>query len=312
LAHRLPDLPALSVRPLFYEDPAAAAALGLPPHVSAASSVALVGDRLFVVQDDVHALAVVDPITATARPLPLDLPGGLVREKADKADFEACTLLPDGRLLVVGSGSRATRRVAFAVDTKSTEPSSTRLQSAAFYDAVDAGIARIGGLTNIEGLSITNDATTVLHRGPGAGSGSNGRCAVLRIPTEAVLRALYDGTPIDPAAVKALPIDLGAIDDDPITWTDGVDVYGIGVVFTGACERTAHVEEDGVCTASVLGLLPRQGPLSWARLLEPNGAPMQRKVEGLAIAGERAWLVVDADDPAAASVLVEVPFGALQ
>jgi hypothetical protein len=310
LVHRLPDLPASSVRPLFYEDPAAAAALGLPAHVRAASSVALVGDRLFVVQDDVHALAIVEPATATARPLPLDLPGVLVREKSDKADFEACTLLPDGRLLVVGSGSRTTRRVAFAVDTRSPPFASTRLQADALYDAIDAVIAPLSGPTNIEGLSISNDATTVLHRGAGAGSGE--RCVIVRIPTEGVLRALYDGAAIDLASVKALPIDLGSIDDDPVTWTDGVDVYGVGIVFTGACERTSHVENDGICTGSVLGLLPRKGPLSWARILEPDGTPMRRKVEGLAIAGQRAWLVVDADDPAAPSVLVEVPFGALQ
>jgi hypothetical protein len=47
-------------------------------------------------------------------------------------------------------------------------------------------------------------------------------------------------------------------------------------------------------------------------LLEPDGTPMARKVEGVAIAGLSAWLVVDADDGDVASVLVEVPFGALR
>ena len=306
---RLPDLVALSVRPLVYEDPEEALALGLPVHVRAASSAALVGDRLFVVQDDVHALAIVDPVTATARPLPLSLPGPLVRAKADKADFEACALLPDGTLLVVGSGSRTTRRVAFAVDTQTKE--SKLLYAGPFYDAIDAGIARLGGVTNIEGLSFANDAVTILHRGPGVGD-ERTRCAVLRIPTEHVLRALYEDVAIPSEAVRAAPIDLGELDGERLTWTDGVDVYGVGIVFTAACERTADVELDGVCIGSVLGLLPRHGPLAWARLLEPDGSPMIRKVEGLAIAGERAWLVVDADDANTASVLIEVPFGALR
>lgn len=306
---RLPDLVALSVRPLVYENPDEALALGLPVHVRAASSAALVGDKLFVVQDDVHALAIVDPVTATARPLPLTLPGPLVRAKEDKADFEACSLLPDGTLLVVGSGSRSTRRIAFAVDTHTHE--SKLLYAAPFYDAVDAGIAQFGGTTNVEGLSFAADAVTILHRGPGMGD-DRARCGILRIPTEHVLRALYDDVPIPVESVKATPLDLGELDGERLTWTDGVDVYGVGIVFTAACERTEDVELDGHCIGSVLGLLPRHGQLAWARLLEPDGTPMVRKVEGLAIAGERAWLVVDADDGDTAAVLVEVPFGALR
>ena len=306
---RLPDLAALSVRPLMYEDPDEALALGLPIHVRAASSATLVGDRLYVVQDDVHALAVVDPLTAMARPLPLELPGPLVRTKGDKADFEACALLPDGTLLVVGSGSRATRRVAFAVDTHTH--GSTLLHAETFYAALDAALARFGGKTNIEGLSFATDAVTILHRGPGLGDLTS-TSAILRIPTEHVLRALYDGVEVPSSAVKAAPVDLGTLDGDRVSWTDGVDVYGLGVVFTATAEHTADVEEDGPCTGSVLGLLPRHGNLAWARLLEPDGSPLRRKVEGLAIAGERAWLVVDADDPAAPAVLVEVPFGALR
>ena len=160
-------------------------------------------------RDDVHALAVVDPILAMARPLPLDLPGPLVRAKEDKADFEACCLLPDGTLLVVGSGSRATRRVAFAVDTHAH--TSKLLYAAPFYDAIDAGVRRFGGTTNIEGLSFANDSVSVLHRGPGMGE-KGGRCALLRIPTEDVLRALFDDVAIPEEHIKAAPVDIGTLD----------------------------------------------------------------------------------------------------
>ncbi len=300
---RLDDLRASSRRPMTYADPALAASLGLPPFVRAASSVALVSDHLLVVQDDVHALARVDPRTALATPLPLPLDGALARTREDKADLEACALLPDGRLLVLGSGARPERRRAFAA---SLDGAVTSFESTSLYGALDRALAPFGCVTNIEGVTMLGDACYLLHRPPGRGDAPS---VVLRGSTSAVLAAL--GGAASPA-LEPRAVELGEVDGIRVTWTDGVAVYGAGLVFTATAEDTSDPTEDGAVRASFVGLLDRVGRVSLARLLDVDGAPLTAKVEGLAIAGARAWLVIDPDDASAPSDLLEVPFGVLR
>lgn len=299
----LADLRALSRRPMTYSDPERAASLGLPPFVRAASSVALVSDQLLVVQDDVHALARVDPRTARAEPLPLPLGGPLARSRDDKADLEACALLPDGRLLVLGSGARPERRCALAV---SLDGDVAALQAAPLYDAVDRALAPMGGATNVEGVTLLGDALFLLQRAPGRGGAP---CVVLRGATSEVLASLASGAPV---SLDARAVDLGDVDGTRITWTDGVALYGVGLAFTATAEDTSDPTQDGAVAGSFLGLLDRAGRVSLARLLDVDGAPLRAKIEGLALAGARAWLVVDPDDEATASDLIEVPFGVLR
>ena len=70
----------------------------------------------FVVQDDVNALALLDERDGTVAPLVPPAGAGGRRQfserrgnKAAKMDLEVCTVLPDGRLLAIGSGSISTR-----------------------------------------------------------------------------------------------------------------------------------------------------------------------------------------------------------
>jgi hypothetical protein len=305
---RLPDVRSHSIRPVLYADPARAAELGLPPHLRAASSVVLVGDHLFAVQDDVHAIARIDPLTATAEPIPLALPGALVRSKAEKADLEAAALLPDGALLVLGSGSRATRRVAIEVDPASG--ASKMLHPTALYDALDRMLEPLGASVNVEGVTIAGEHAHLLSRGTGGGSDA-GPNAIVRLPTARLIAALREGSPVPREEMRAMTVDLGQLDGVRLTWTDGVDVYGLGILFTAAAEENTHVEEDAACVGSVIGVLSPSGRISIARLLDPGGAPLRCKVEGLTLAGHRGWLVVDADDPEKPSDLVEIPLGTL-
>ncbi len=88
----------------------------LPGHVRAASSIRRHGSRLVILQDDVSALAVLDPSTGSTHPilLPTGPDGARVFDDARgnkkfKMDLEACVVLPDGRLVAFGSGSSPQR-----------------------------------------------------------------------------------------------------------------------------------------------------------------------------------------------------------
>ncbi len=301
----LPELACLSRRPIVYEDETLAQELGLPPFVRAASSVALVSDRLYVVQDDVNALAIVDPRTATARPVPLPLDGALQRTKGDKADLEASALFPDGRLFLFGSGSGPLRRVALAVELDTLSVSAARADG--LFSSLDRALAGVGvSRTNVEGVAVLGEATFFLHRGPSVGSEPAN--VVVRIPTSAVLAALEHGAETA-AAASARPVELGERGGLRVTWTDGAAMYGLGLAFVACTERTSSVTDDGACTGSYLGLIGRDGAATVAQITL-GGEPLRDKLEGLALAGARAWAVSDADEVLAPSHLFELPFGA--
>jgi len=299
---QLPDVTVISRRPLLYRDAEAARALGLPPYVRAASSAALAGGDLYVAQDDVHALARVSLVDALAEPLPLPLPGALLRERHDKADLEACALLPGGTLLVMGSGARPERRVAIEVDVVGGQ--ARGLPAVPFYEALAAQVASLGGKLNLEGVAVSGAVTHLLHRGPGAGGEPAN--VLVRLPTEAFLSSLRQGQP--PPALQARAIELGSRDGVALTWTDGVEVSGVGLVFTASAERTGDVVQDGPCVGSALGVLRPDGRVALAWLRQGERL-LEAKVEGLALAGERAWLVTDPDDPGRPAELIEVEFG---
>ena len=92
----------------------------MPPHVSAASGLVRLGQRLFVVADDENHLTVFDLSSdEPGQPVPVfgeALPHGHDARKAAKPDCETLAALPafdgypHGALWVMGSGSRPSRR----------------------------------------------------------------------------------------------------------------------------------------------------------------------------------------------------------
>src|SRR5690606_4292169 len=113
-------------------------------HVRAGSSIRRWGRVLVVLQDDVHALALVDEPEGAVKPLLLP-PGPDGRRtfsealgnKALKMDLEACVALPDGRLVALGSGSRPAReRVVVVHPDRQVEV----IEGAALYSSLRARV----------------------------------------------------------------------------------------------------------------------------------------------------------------------------
>jgi hypothetical protein len=301
---RLPDLRALSRRPLLYADPEHAASVGLPPLVRGASSAALAGGALVVVQRHLHALARVDLSTGLAAPLllPTSGAGGGAIAEGNSAELGACALLPGGTLLVLGAGSGPRSEVA--VEAGGSGGKARSLRARHLYSALKAALPAEAGELCLDGVAVAGDITHFLHRGHAAdGGGAGGGCALLQAPTAEVLGSLREGRPLGRGSVRARNIALGAIDGAPLSWSDGLEVYRVGLVFT------ANARGPSGAPSCALGVYGRDGSVALARLLDVDGSPLLASVEGLALAGDRAWLVTGSDAGDAPADLVEVPFG---
>jgi hypothetical protein len=289
--------PALGVRvasrrALRYTVPAARDA-DRPPHVRAASGLAVTGGRLVVVQDDAAFLATVAGDKVSALALPRG-PGGRRRfevalgNKQDKLDLESCVAV-GAELWAFGSGSAPPReRVAVVggdVRLVDAAPLYARLRDAA------------GGALNLEGAAAVGDELWLFHRG-NTGPADPGP-AILRLPHHALARWLADpaaGPP--PAPLGATRFDLGAIAGVRLGFTDAT-ASGGRVLYLASAESSPNAIDDGPVCGSQLGVI--EGPLAHARV---RAAPLCHgdlplKAEGLALDPRdphRAWIVVDPDD----------------
>jgi hypothetical protein len=302
-AKQLPDLVALSSRELFYSQPEKAKELGLDPYVRAGSSAALLGSDLYVVQDDVNVLTKIDLVGGFVEPIPLQLPGPLTRDSNEKADFEACALLPDQRLLILGSGSSSPRRQALVADLKTGECEILNAQG--LFDGLDTILEKMGGTTNIEGISLVGSVVHLFHRGRGASGSCN---ALIRLPGHAFWQTLMEGKALDLHGVRARWVHLGAIENSELGWTDGIEMYGLGLVFTAFAGDHHDTEHEPTTQGSVLGLLDNHDHLAWAQVLHPDRSPISGRLDGFALATERAWLVAEPNEKGP-SQLIEVNFG---
>ncbi|WP_205470970.1 hypothetical protein [Nocardioides sp. SYSU D00038] len=278
--------------------------------VRAASAVAAYDGRWLVAQDDATHAALVpddpgDPVTALRLLPPVD--GRTTFSEAEgtkhlKPDLEAaCTLGADVLLLGSGSTPARTRGVLLRGDgrTAVTELAPT-------YAAVAAALDVAPDRLNLEGCC--SPAAGVLRcwqRGLPA----------LGVPTASVdldlttLLAKFAGHP-GPAAVTGVRrYDLGG----GLAVTDAVSLArwaGDGLVLVAAAvEDAPDAVADGPVTATALGLLRDDAVLAVEPL--PLVGGRVAKVEGLAVRSwdsDRGRLVacVDADDPAAPSLLLEL------
>ena len=325
LAREDPALAARVVRrtPLHYRD-GADAALDRPGHVRAGSSLARVGDRLVVVQDDANFLAVVDPATGLAEAVPLPVGEGGLRQfdatrgnKAHKLDLEACVMLdapgaPDeaGWLLAFGSGSTARRErvLVVAVGDGRVDAAQVRLVEApALYAALRAAGAFAGAELNVEGaVRIRHpggERVRLFGRGNGASrDGVAARDATCDLDAAALLAHLVDGAPPPPVR-DVVQYDLGLLDGCRLGFTDAAALHGAHegtLVFCAAAEDSPNAVDDGAVAGSVLGLLDAAGA-RWAPIADATGAEAPTaKVEGVLAAtpdGTRLWVVTDVDDP---------------
>jgi hypothetical protein len=276
-------------------------------HLSAASGLAVIGDRLHVVADDENSLATFDVGDGTPgrlmRLFDGDLPTAHDHRKAAKPDFEALAPLPpfaghpSGALLAVGSGSRDARCRAALLAIDMSGRIDVPVQIIDLTPLYAPLRQRFPDL-NIEGAFVDGDRFCLLQRGH-RGSPVNACIAF----DWAVVAAWLAGASSAPEPVAIVEHELGTLDGVPLCFTDGAALPGGGWAFCAAAEDTSDSYADGTCLGSVVGVVDTDNT---CRLIEPIS--VRCKAEGLAVTAEagglRVLLVTDADDRAAPASLL--------
>lgn len=295
-------------RPLVYTEPASPE-LDRPPHVRAASGIEALGDELYVVQDDASFIAVVrgDDVRSIALPAG---PGGRRRfekalgNKLDKLDLEACFSI-FGRVIAIGSGSLPVRE-RFAIVHRG---------EVRMFDA-SALYARLREVLppcalNIEGACFTaRGGLHLFQRGNGA---ARGHAVNAMIDVNGVeLWNWIDGHDRVPEITGVRLYDLGREDGVAYGFTDATsygctdgNAIGNRVLFAAGAEDSPDAIEDGEVLGARLGVLSDER-VAWTELLEADGSPSRRKIEGITRAHDRVLAVVDADDPDRPAELCEI------
>lgn len=307
--------------PILYGE-GADAALDRPTYVRAGSSLARTRDGIAVVQDDANFIAIVDPLTGRARAITLPAGHGgrrlfdrLRGNKKYRLDLEACVAVEerDGTLLIaLGSGAKKRReKVALVRRCESPHPDVSVVHVPRLYKKLRQEEAFAGSQMNVEGAIRVGDSLRLFGRGNGAARDGlqpvNATCDLDWKAFVAHLHAPDDAPPPTPRNI--VRYELGEIDDVPLGFTDAA-VWRDSIIYSAAAEDSPDVIEDGRVTGSAIGVvIDGGGGTRWAPLTEPSGKIFDGKVEGLVPADSvspRFFVVVDADDPEAASQLCTV------
>jgi hypothetical protein len=271
-----------------------------PSHLSAASGLVQINERLYVVADDELHLGVFsasgDAPGDLIRLFDGDLPATLPARKKLKPDLESLVRLPafggypHGALLAVGSGSKKLRRRGVLLLLNEASQISGAPQ------VLDLGdLHRHLKLTfddlNIEGAAIVDDNFVLLQRG----NKGDARNACVRYSLTDFLRALstdHGLTALRPHEITYY--DLGRSAEVPLCFTDAVGLPNGEMVFTAVAEDTDNSYDDGACVGAAVGTLDQHGRLT---LLEHLAVPY--KLEGIhawhSPAGIEFIAVTDAD-----------------
>lgn len=302
--------------------------LDRPAFVRAGSSMAWIGDRLALVQDDTNFVALVDPLTGLAEAITLPAGKDGKRQFDDgrgtkkyKLDLEAMARVPlsDGVLLLAfGSGSKARREnvMTLRFDGRGArpapqEPAVTGLPH--LYAALHEETAFSGSEMNIEGALYLDGTIRLFNR-------SNGEAKDALHPVDATCDLDWSALQAHIAAPETAPLppfmrvtqyDLGAIDSVRLGFTDAIPATRTHVLYSAAAEASKNAVDDGVVVGSALGVIlnDRRQPARWAMIRDEKSKPFVGKAEGLVLyPGDAscALIVIDVDDYAKPSELLEI------
>jgi hypothetical protein len=285
--------------------------------------MAWLGDRLALVQDDASFVALVDPATGLAEAIPLPAgPDGkrLFDEtrgnKELKLDLEACfaAVSDDGAALIaLGSGSKPAREriVVLRYAQEGGTVTEVRVIDATSFYAGLRGVPEFSGSElNIEGVVRKGDDLLLFQRGNGAErAGHSPVNAVGRVSYRAFRAYLEANAQEEPPQIEAVrQYELGEVSQVPYTFTDATVSAKGTILFLASAEDSSSAVSDGAVYGTLVGELRDEG-VRLTPLRDEDGKLAPLKAEGIAFDRgdpQRAYVVVDMDDPDLPSELLEV------
>ncbi len=269
--------------------------------IPSASGIELTDQGIFVMGDDAEHLfqlnekfEIVSQIRVARQ---LALAGSLRIPKAEKPDFEAMAALPDGRLLLFGSGSKSPQRDSVAL----VEPISgdvAHFSIAVLYEKTKAEAQLAEGALNIEAALVHDGLLYLFNRGENL---------IAACPLEPLLAHLQSGSACPEPQLRRVQLPSHA--GGTAGFSGAAHLPGSGLaLFTASVEQTDNWVDDGEVGGSLIGCLPLNG----GKGLEPIAPfclPIQAangdwciKVESIAVIGNptpgayRLLFVTDNDD----------------
>ncbi|MFO1265474.1 MAG: hypothetical protein U1F67_00900 [Rubrivivax sp.] len=270
-----------------------------PVHLSAASGMVRIGQRLYVIADDDNQLAVFDlghrgqgPSGACS---PVNCPPRPKRARRQARPRGAGTVagfhrLSARALLALGSGSRPNRQRAALLalhEQGGIDGDARELDFAPIHALLQSRFAQL----NIEGAFVNGTRFCLLQRGNAATPDN----ALVEYDCAAILDWLRGGAAAPPP-LAVHPYDLGELEGVPLCFTDGAALPGGGWVYCAVAEATRDNYADGPCQGSAVGIVAADGRPGPRWPLTPRC-----KTEGIAASIDQGrlelLLVTDADDP---------------
>ncbi|MGB7905418.1 MAG: hypothetical protein WCF43_12035 [Steroidobacteraceae bacterium] len=260
----------------------------LPAHVRAASSIRRQGNRLVILQDDVSALAVLDPSTGSTYPilLPAGPEGARVFDdvrgnKKLKLDLEACIVLPDGRLVAFGSGSSPQREKIVTV-APGKGAMAQQWSGEDLYAGLRVYSGARGARLNIEGAIVQGEWLRLLQRGNGK-RGFEPWNAILDVALDKFLGWL-DGRHSFPPVRRIFEVHLGDVAGVPFGFTDAAVTDDGRVAFVACAEDTEDALIDGPVMGCRFGWLGADDQaVVMTPVVESDGKPTHLKLEGIEV-----------------------------
>jgi hypothetical protein len=301
------------VRPLLYRH-GANPLEDLPAHVRAASSVRRQRGRLVIVQDDVNALAVLDPSTGSVSPILLPAGPEQVRvfddargNKKSKLDLEAAVVLADGRLVAFGSGSSPQRETIVTLAARH-DALAQQLSGEALYRALRVHAHSRGARLNVEGAVVQGPWLRLLQRAGGK-RGFEPWSAILDMPLEPFTRWL-DGRQPCPPVHRIVEVDLGDAGGIPFGFTDAAVASDGRLAFVACAEDTMDALDDGPVLGCRFGWVDVDDRgVVMAPIVDDEGQPTRLKLEGIEPRADATAVfdvVADVDDGEAPALIAEL------
>lgn len=179
--------------------------------------------------------------------------------------------------------------------------------AAPLYGRLRAERTFAGSELNVEGAVAVGDVVRLFQRGNGAPrDGEPAVDATVDLDRRALLRWLDGAGPV-PVPRSPVRHDLGSAGEVPYAFTDAT-IHRGRVVAVAVAEASPDVLRDGRVLGVRVGRWDGEA-FAWAAVIEPDGSPSRRKIEGISAdpdAPERLWAVTDPDDPARPAELCSV------